>query len=399
MANSTFRQRAGNIGSFEFAWLCATVVFIALTAVLVIIYKLEANQGFVWPLTIDGTTYNPKEFGAIQQTARGDQCERLHADSPIMERQNTWSNLAYLYAGLLIIFRCAPFAKAPPRNPRSFTGFMVGCYLSILCVFSGLYHASNTSEWQTRDVAGLDAALVAVIYFAIDTICRKFARTDYDGFKRNYLLPFIPEEISKYIRIAWVIVSPAIIGGFMASKRISVGGIYDSTNSFILFISILISMVFAILVAAHASIELQVQHSNLIDDLRSPGFRLGPPDPSPANPSSFWEHFCAFFVNTRKFLLHNIWGSLLCTLTVAGLSFYFRLSDGQGNVLVWHEATKTCSQTMESNSLCSADGFIQAHAVWHVLSALALLMGYDLFARLCHQPSRVIAKGFADRGS
>jgi hypothetical protein len=53
-------------------------------------------------------------------------------------------------------------------------------------------------------------------------------------------------------------------------------------------------------------------------------------------------------------------------LLISASSFFFRLTDGYDG--------------KDPKILCHADSAFQAHAMWHILSAVALLLVYDLFA-------------------
>ena len=87
---------------------------------------------------------------------RGDQCERLRTDSTVMEPENTWSNLAYLFVGLLIFFRNL-------GTTRVF-GTMYGASLILLAWFSGLYHSNPVNgTFQSLDVA--------TIYWVLGILC------------------------------------------------------------------------------------------------------------------------------------------------------------------------------------------------------------------------------------
>src|SRR5689334_14561609 len=92
--------------------------------------------------------------------SRSDQCETLRADSTVMEPQNTWSNLAYLLAGLLIFFRNV-------RSDRTF-GMAFGVALVALAWFSGLYHAQPVNGFfQKLDVATIYWVLPILIAYSL----------------------------------------------------------------------------------------------------------------------------------------------------------------------------------------------------------------------------------------
>jgi hypothetical protein len=96
----------------------------------------------------------PKDF------SRDDQCEELHAKSSVMEPENTWSNLGYLYAGLLIVFR----NLGSKRLFNLIFGFAMVC----LAWLSGLYHAQPVSTtYQHLDVSTIYWVLPLLIAYAL----------------------------------------------------------------------------------------------------------------------------------------------------------------------------------------------------------------------------------------
>jgi hypothetical protein len=69
-------------------------------------------------------------------------------------------------------------------------------------------------------------------------------------------------------------------------------------------------------------------------------------------------------------------------LPAATLSIVVRLMDGDGKPLCLREGML---------------GILQAHATWHVLGALTLLMLYDLFARISGDDRRIFGDGVIQR--
>src|SRR6266550_228668 len=94
---------------------------------------------------------------------RGEQCEALatttNPQAMILEPQNTWSNLAYLIAGMLVLYRS-----------RTLLGAAMGLNLAFEFLFSGLYHAKLNDAMQTIDVAWIYVLLLSLIAYAIQSL-------------------------------------------------------------------------------------------------------------------------------------------------------------------------------------------------------------------------------------
>lgn len=94
--------------------------------------------------------------------------ERVYVESIFRTRANTWSNLAYVLAGLYAVFfalRDWPDRKAPgnylQHHPAMGLAFGLACIL--LGLGSGLYHASLTKWGQHLDVAAMYPPLMMLI--------------------------------------------------------------------------------------------------------------------------------------------------------------------------------------------------------------------------------------------
>jgi len=87
---------------------------------------------------------------------RPDQCEAPRFDHAVVEFQNTWSNLAYLAVGLLILY----------RRP-GLLGAMAGVNLCIVSLFSGWYHASLQPLAQAYDVGWIYAVILSMCAYGV----------------------------------------------------------------------------------------------------------------------------------------------------------------------------------------------------------------------------------------
>ncbi|MEO8134022.1 MAG: hypothetical protein ABI831_08605 [Betaproteobacteria bacterium] len=229
-----------------------------------------------------------------------DQCERPQSLSSVVERENTWSNLAYLLAGLLILLRA-----------RSIPAILFGANLCALALFSGLYHATLRELPQVMDVAWVYCALFAAVVFSIYTLARL----------NNSDPPWW----------VWVglVVGLDIFG--LAIKRLLH---WDSTVVFIVLVGLL-AIIFASVVV-YSAVNGKIA-------------------------SQFGGYYGWLY------LLLELVGVGI----VAGFGFMFRLGDGYD----------VMGKVVTEKFLCHPDSIFQAHAAWHILSAAALLLTYDIFCQ------------------
>ena len=263
---------------------------------------------------------------------RSDQCETLHRDSVVRERQNTWSNLAYLYAGILVLFRA-----------RRVLPVFFGVALCALAGTSGMYHASVTGFWQTADIFGVYCVLLGLNCLAGEALWRS------QGGGGNPLTGYA---------VTCAVVTPLLsfAAAHWRGDTVVVLGIslLDSTVVFIVMVVALVALLTLSLVSEQVAANRKQKHS----DLSANRFFLG----------------CGH-------ILDHVGMFMFYVLVTAAPAFVLRLMDGKNG----DGSTK---------DLCSPDGmlgFLQAHATWHVLSALALLLAYDLFARVTRDDSRIFS--------
>jgi hypothetical protein len=94
---------------------------------------------------------------------RGDQCEAPNYDSDVLEFQNTWSNFAYIGAGLFILY----------RRP-GLLGLAVGVNLCCLFLFSAMYHATLQPLTQAFDVGWIYAVILSLIVYALASMLARY---------------------------------------------------------------------------------------------------------------------------------------------------------------------------------------------------------------------------------
>jgi hypothetical protein len=95
--------------------------------------------------------YDPEALRQVQ-TLTSAVYDQRKLDRLVREPQNTISNLAYVYAGLVILFA----ARKPVARNLALAAIFLG-------VGSGMYHASLLPEWRMIDILGV----YAVLYFLV----------------------------------------------------------------------------------------------------------------------------------------------------------------------------------------------------------------------------------------
>jgi Ceramidase len=242
---------------------------------------------------------------------RGDQCETLHTGGSVLEPQNTWSNVGYLMAGLLIFYRS--------RRRRS---IVVGLFLCLTGVFSAMYHAVPIDgTLQMLDIAAVNWVLLAMLGFAILSLDLHFYATERSV------------AFEKLIAIVSL-----VLGTVMAVTRTKFAP-FESTNATLGMVGLLVVLLFSGYVGG----------KDKKDDL------------------STYEKVTFLTV----------------ILILAIPTALFRFLDGIDNGV--------------EKAFCDPDGLFQAHAAWHVFSALLLLIAFDYFTRIANQSDeRIFADADAD---
>jgi hypothetical protein len=230
---------------------------------------------------------------------RGDQCEELNADGAIFEPQNTWSNLGYVLAGLMIFYRA-----------RRLLSMAVGLFLCLTGVFSAMYHAVPTNATlQMLDIAAVNWILLAMLGHAALSLQRHFHGTELD---------VVLEKLLAIISL--------VLGTVMAITRTSFV-LFESTTATVTLVGVLAIFMCCGYFAAK--------------DLRAS-------------------------LSTYEKVTYLSGVLMLAPFTAA-----FRLLDGR-----YSDGSE--------KPLCDAEGIFQAHALWHLLGALLLLIAFDYFARVAN---------------
>lgn len=300
--------------------------------------------GAVFALHSNTTVY-PQDDLSLRRTVHSDQCERPKDQGRLVEVQNTLSNAAYALAGMFVLL-CV----------TSWAGHMLGINLILLSIFSGLYHATLTHLMQVFDVAWVYAALMSLsVYISYVQM----------QIERPYGFP----------RIYWI-----AGGGLLAAGFIILPVLFHS-EALLTLISLICLTLFVATVAALLWVV-----RNWITELGYvviPALFVGVPILGYLMRDKFgWDSDAVFPILILLLIVQllmlgaaarsinwNVAGLELGVLMLAILpGFLFRLLDG------YHD-------NGTRKALCSPDLAFQAHAYWHLLSAVALLLAYDFVAR------------------
>jgi hypothetical protein len=167
----------------------------------------------VFLLAIDYQWQLKSTFGEGDSHIREDQCEALREHSIVLEPENTWSNLGYLFGGLLILFRSGKLR-----------GIAAGGFMCATGVTSALYHAvSVNSTLQTLDVASIYWVLLMLIGYAALSLDFHFHAKEH---------PVVVEKL-------------LIVVAFVAGSIVAVGRLIDSTIAFLVLVGILLVLMVA----------------------------------------------------------------------------------------------------------------------------------------------------------
>lgn len=311
--------------------------------------------GFLAAVISSSTVY-PRDDAGLKKDYHSDQCERPTDRSSIAEHQNTWSNLAYLLAGLLVLAR----ARAP-------TGILLGVNLVLLAFASGLYHATLEYRFQILDMIWVYAALFSLILQCSYVFTRSRSLTALPGWVCLpvalvqlgmfvvMLQAFAAKEVVAFLVLSALIV-PAVQFLLILINRstgqpapwywwltvtvvLGVVGFWSRTRwdwdssavAPLLLANVVVLGLLVVMVLAEAS---QKRSHNRIYDKRA------------------WLLIV----------------ELVVIAGVAAIGFAAKLFDGYA-----HDGSRM--------PLCDPDLFIQAHAVWHIFSAAALVLVYDLMTQ------------------
>jgi hypothetical protein len=305
---------------------------------------------------------------------RSDQCEAVPPQGIFAEPQNTLSNLMYLFAGLCVLVR----AFRPGFSVARVPALMVAVSFCFLALMSGYYHAtlndiaragtlpqclSDDPRWpQKLDIVGVYLALTSIVLYGLDRLLRK----------RIELRPFNVAAIGIAIVVAvlcWIVPSrgadpnshPALTGisiwlvcGLWGAM-IAAFAVWPP-QSWVVWLAwcamLLVNALFSGLMRVKFGFDSDLVFPVLVGMLLSvTALNLLLPDAGNGN------HYSA--------------GELLLVLSAFTIGIVMRVLDGAPHK----------DGVITEHPLCSPHAVLQAHAMWHVMSGLALLLTYELIER------------------
>lgn len=279
-----------------------------------------------------------------------DQCERPVDRNWMVEVQNTLSNASYALAGTLILLRAGSWAA-----------HMFGANLLVLGAMSALYHATLGHRLpQTLDVAWVYAALLALSVYASYILMQR---------PKPFGLP-LPATIACIVLFVGLgILTPVLF------KLASLAAFFG--------ISLMVAAFAALCLIGEKVLGAFVW-------ITVPFLAVGIPLLGIFIKSEFgWDSDAVFTILVVLLIIQLVmiisgsdavdglrlaWELALIGV-LFGLGLLFRLGDGYNGVRDGDVLTVT------RKLLCDPDGAFQAHAHWHLIGGIALLMAYDLLTQ------------------
>jgi hypothetical protein len=261
--------------------------------------------------------------------------------------ENTLSNVGYMFAGIFVLFRTASWA-----------GHLLAFNLVVLSIMSGVYHGTLAAMPQQLDVAWVYAVLLALSIYA------SFVHAQAER----------PFAISPWIWIGiaagWAVLALLILVLFHVTGLIAL-------------------IVLTLVIAGIGGLCLLIQKVLApLSWVVAPVCFVGIPWLSYLMRHSFGWDSDAVFAILVALLIGQLalvfgsaralnWGMLGWELVIIGAvlvcGLVVRVADGYA---------KNAAGVVHRKPMCWPDFFVQPHALWHLLGAAALLLGYDLLTQL-----------------
>lgn len=351
----------------QLAWVLAAAIGGGL---FVLMYVVQITQT---------SSRNSLKTASIECVGRSDQCEKIAENHPFAETQNTISNLAYLVAGILVVVR----SLRSGFDERRAAALAVGLSFCFLAVCSAYYHGTlNGIQAQGKlpmctpdpprgpqilDVVGVYLSLLSMICYGLDRLMRK--RLQFDALSAATVVISIAVALAVWLlygpladQKVWFATGLAIwlLCGVWAAG-IALMQNFGAPGPFVWFVwglILLVNTLFSVAMKTAFGFDSDFVFPVLVGLLLAIAAMniVLPERPGPGGEA--WR------ISLTEFLL------VISAFTIGML---LRVSDGTGH------------------PLCKEDWVPQPHAAWHVMSAIALLLTFELVeksnsARGTHNP-------------
>jgi hypothetical protein len=320
-----------------------------------------------------------------------DQCERPGDGKFLAERQNTMSNLAYLLFGICVIVRAGRYGAPMRARPGA---LLFGASLCFLAICSGYYHATlnfdgtrtasgalrafiennelrcnaaprHSDVPQLLDIVGVYAALIALFLYGIEGVLKKDIGNAGFGAKCagasfGVGVPLIAVIFFSFSHgggnsqggaLAGLLLAVllAIPTGFTITRYVE--SVSDTARGWIMWAMWVVTVLVTFAVSYFIKPDLHWDSTYVFAVMMALLIAiLGVNWSFSANPIPWPEIF------------------VLGVVFMVGIGL--RMLDGYD--------TEGSQPIVVRKDLCSPNAFFQAHALWHVMSALALILTFDM---------------------
>ena len=282
-----------------------------------------------------------------------DQCEKPKNRASIVERENTLSNVGYAVAGAAIcIFGTAWAAQ------------FLGINLLLLSITSGLYHATLTHTPQILDVGSVYAVLLMLSTYV------SFAHT---------------RATSPYAAPVWL---PIVMGIVIVTVGVVLSLTENTSDKRIHNLIGTVSLPVIVVAINFACYACRRFNGWVVWVVAIVLFAAIPTVGILMRSDFGWDSTVVFIllvlllpaqliylIYTARSCGSLIWWEIGAIVAVLAPAFVLRLTDG------YNTSGAPPHLTATRHALCDPDFFIQPHALWHIFSALGLLLAYDLVAQ------------------
>ncbi|CAB9527662.1 expressed unknown protein [Seminavis robusta] len=302
-------------------------------AITLAIFSLVAYDfAFVFLLIlplVEGGVWSSYDSGHCEGLCENShQCDHTMAERPVIQQPaNTWTNLAFILVGLWPIV-------AIRQDISTIVFLLVKTFVGIS---SFVFHASITTFWQHLDAAAVQTSLCTLVFHGIHCVSAR--------------------------RISWAWLAPINLATaiVLCVFKKEIDDEVGHLNTWIFFVSVLLFLACCLLCANGIRIfrrrqPVAEEMAMLGEDDQSQGTTSSSEQP----PTSKWK------------------------------SCFWMLGAAMAPMIIFAGAV-VLNRFSKNRSLCDPTSPFQAHAVWHVLNAIASLLVWLAFDNYCltTRPSQV----------